>query len=256
MSARGAPGTTTLALATAVELSERGSDVLLVEADPVGGVLTADLGLPVTPGIIEFSADANLRSCEGFRAGGVHHLSDRLALLTAPSSARQAAAAWASGAASFVDLVRALDEDVVLDLGRGILGGGAPALDLVADRTVHVVRPVVCELAALIASLREHDSDASMRVLMVVDPPSHSAQTSVHPREVEEVLNPYGIVLAVPWDPSSAAQIRTAPMRRKWARARVGVAVGELVDTLISSDASPLRTQPAGIDLRSAPVMS
>jgi Flp pilus assembly CpaE family ATPase len=72
-SARGAPGTTTLALATAVELSTRTpAAVVLVEADPCGGVLAAELGLPATPSIVEFATDSRSSEPDLFATDFVH----------------------------------------------------------------------------------------------------------------------------------------------------------------------------------------
>jgi MinD-like ATPase involved in chromosome partitioning or flagellar assembly len=238
-SARGAPGTTTLALATAVELSARATAaVVLVEADPAGGVLAADLGLPAVPSIVEFATDSRGSDPDVFATQFVHTVSASLRVLPSPCSARQTSAAWAAGATRFAELARSLASHVVLDLGRGASAAVPPTLDLLAEETVHVVRATVGDLASLIAGLREHDSDPSMRTLLVVDPPPNSA-AEVPAREIREVLASFGTVLEVPWDPAAALQVRTAPARRKWVRSRLGTTVTTLVDGLLGS------TQPA-----------
>lgn len=240
-SARGAPGVTTLALATAVELSCRTSSaVVLVEADPCGGVLSADLGLPAVPSIVEFATDVRSSDPDLFATEFLHAVSSSLRLLSAPCSARQSAAAWAAGASRFSALARCLSSDMVLDLGRGVTAGAPEALDLLAERTVHVTRPLVGEVAALVAGLREHDSDPSMRLLLLAEPPPGTG-SAAHPRELREVLSPYGTVLEVPWDPSAAAQVRTAPVRRKWARSRFGAAVTAIVEVLLGPGADEVR---------------
>jgi MinD-like ATPase involved in chromosome partitioning or flagellar assembly len=232
-SARGAPGTTTLALATAVELSSRTSAaVVMVEADPCGGVLAGDLGLPATPSAVEFATDSRSSDADLFATEFVHAVTGSLRVLTSPCSARQTAAAWAAGANRFSDLARRLSSHMVLDLGRGVGAGVPPALDVLAERTVHVTRPTVSDLAALIAGLREHDSDPSMRLLLVAEQPAGAASV-VHPREARDVLTPYGTVVEVPWDPAAAAQVRGAPARRKWVRSRLGSTVTALVDNLL-----------------------
>lgn len=239
--ARGAPGVTTLALATAVELSGRTSAaVVLVEADPCGGVLAADLGLPAVPSIVEFATDVRGSDPDLFATEFLHAVSGSLRVLTAPCSARQTAAAWAAGTHRFSDLARCLSSDVVLDLGRGVSAGAPEGLDLLAERIVHVTRPTIGDVATLIAGLREHDSDPSMRLLLLAEPPPGAGSTP-HPRELRDVLSPYGSVLEVPWDPSAAAQVRTAPIRRKWARSRFGSAVTTLVDTLLGPGAGEVR---------------
>ncbi|MDP9164724.1 MAG: hypothetical protein M3O32_01415 [Actinomycetota bacterium] len=232
-SARGAPGTTTLALATAVELSSRtAAAVVLVEADPSGGILAAELGLPATPSIVEFATDPLSSDPDLFATEFVHAVTGSLHVLTSPCSARQTGAAWAAGASRFCDLARCLSSHLVLDLGRGTTAGVPGALDLLAERTVYVARPTVGDLAALIAGLREHDSDPSMRLLLIAEPPASSA-SDVHPREARDVLAAYGTVVEVPWDPAAAAQVRGDPVRRKWVRSRLGTTVTALVDGLI-----------------------
>jgi MinD-like ATPase involved in chromosome partitioning or flagellar assembly len=234
-SARGAPGTTTLALATAVELSARATTaVVLVEADPAGGVLSADLGLPAVPSIVEFATDSRGSDPDVFVTEFVHAVSASLRVLPSPCSARQTSAAWAAGASRFAELARTLTSHVVLDLGRGAHAAVPPTLDLLAQESVHVVHATVGDLAALIAGLREHDTDASIRTLLVVDPPAGSA-TRVPMREIREVLAGYGTVLEVPWDPAAALQVRTAPVHRRWIRSRLGTAVTALVDGLLGS---------------------
>ena len=248
-SARGAPGTTTLALATAVELSSRQAEVLLVEADPAGGVLTAELDLPAAPTVVEFSTDARMVQPDVFRANAVHALSGELHLLTAPSSSLQTTAAWSAGAERFARLAPALAGHLVLDLGRGTSAGAPHTLDLLAERTVHVVRPELPDLAALIATLREHDSESSMRVLLVVDRPRGAPASVVNPREVREVLAPYGAVIEVPWDAAAAMQVRTAPLRRRWARTPFGTVITRLVDRLLTDLPSVTHTTPADTPL-------
>ena len=229
-SARGAPGTTTLALATALELNSRGCEVLLVEADPAGGVLAADLGLPASPSAIEFSTDPRMRDADVFAGEAIHMLGDRLQLLTAPCSGRQSLAAWTVGAQRFVDLAASLPGHVVIDLGRGLPAAAPAVLEHLMDRSVHVVRPSLPELAALIAGLREHDSDPSLRLIAVVDQPG----AAVGQREVREVLTPYGMVIEIPWEPVAASQIRTVQGRIR-GRSHFGTAMRELVDGLLAT---------------------
>ena len=229
-SARGAPGTTTLALATALELSSRGGEVLLVEADPAGGVLAADLGLPAVPSAVEFSADPRMCDANIFAHEAVHLLGDRLQLLTAPCSGRQALAAWTAGAPRFVELATTLPGHLVIDLGRGLPAGAPAALEELSDRSVHVVRPSLAELAALIAALRENTGDPSLRLIAVVDQPG----TSVTHREVREVLTPYGTVINIPWEPVTAAQVRTVQGRLR-PRSPLRTAISELVDGLLAT---------------------
>lgn len=244
-SARGAPGATTLALATAVELSRRSSAaVVLVEADPCGGVLAAELGLPAAPSIVELATEARGGERDLFGTEFLHAVTGSLRVLSAPCSARQAAAAWAAGAARFAELARGLSSHLVLDLGRGVTAGVPQPVDLLAERTVYVASPMVADLAALLAGLREHEGDPSRRLVLLAAPPT-GTQSRAHPREARDVLAPYGRVLEIPWDPAAAAQVRSAPGRRAWARGRFGAAVTAVVDTLLGL-ASPVAGVPEG----------
>lgn len=234
-SVRGAPGVSTLALATAVELTARRSAVLLVEADPAGGVLAAQLGLPTDRTVVEFGTDARMTAPEVFLAEGVHFLGGGLSVLTSPCSPRQAATAWGMGATAFGELARRLDGDLVIDLGRGPSAGGPPALERLADRLVYVVHPALPDLAALVASLREHDSEPRMRHILVV---STATRSRANPREVRDVLAPHGQVLEVPWDPAAVEALLADPQRRRWTKSRFGSAVTQLVSRLVA-DSGP-----------------
>ena len=241
-SVRGAPGVSSLALATAVEVAARRSGVLLVEADPAGGVLTAQLNLPSSPSVVEFSTDARMTAAEVFLLEGVHLLGGGLNVLTSPCSARQSRTAWAAGAAAFRDLVGRLDGDVVLDLGRGVESGVPDEIERLAERLVFVVRPWLPDLAGLVARLREHGSDPATRLIAVVDAPLSPA--TVHPREVGDVLGAYGQVVEVPWDPKAIAALTSAPLRRKWLRSRFGTVVTALVTDLLTAAAPIAPSEP------------
>lgn len=246
-SVRGAPGVSSLAFATAVEVAARRSGVLLVEADPAGGVLAAQLNLPSSPSVVEFSTDARMTAGEVFLAEGVHPLGGGLNVLTSPCSARQSRTAWAAGAAAFRDLVDRLDDDVVLDLGRGVEAGVPEEIERLAERLVFVVRPWLPDLAGLVARLREYDSDPATRLIAVVDGPL--SPTTVHPREVRDVLSAHAQVVEVPWDPKAVAALTTAPLRRKWLRSRFGTVVTALVNDLVTAAAPVAAAEPTADDV-------
>lgn len=246
-SVRGAPGVSTLALATAVEAAAHRSAVLLVEADESGGVLSAELGLPPAPTVVEFGTDARMTAPEIFLAEGVHFLGNGLSALTSPCSPRQSASAWSMGAAAFGELAARLDGDLVIDLGRGSTAGAPAALERLVDRLAFVVRPALPDLAGLVATLREHDSEPSTRLIAVVDAATRS---KVNPREVRHVLAPHGQVVEVPWDPAAIDALHADPFRRRWTKSRFGSAVAGLVTRLLAdctSDHSDRASVPSDV---------
>jgi MinD-like ATPase involved in chromosome partitioning or flagellar assembly len=253
-SVRGAPGVTTLALATAIEVAARRSGVLLVEADPAGGVLAALLNLPASPSVVEFSTDARMITSDVFLMEGVHVLGGGLNVLASPCSARQSRTAWATGAAGFRDLAGRLDGDVVLDLGRGVEAGVPEAIEQLADQVVFVVRPWLPDLAGLVARLREHDSDPATRLIAVVGAPLSPA--TVNPREVRDVLAAHGQVVEVPWDPKAIASLTSSPLRRKWLRSRFGTTVTALVTHLLTGAAATASPEPTVEDVLAVAVPS
>jgi MinD-like ATPase involved in chromosome partitioning or flagellar assembly len=234
--ARGAPGTTTLALAVAAELNAQTGNTLVVEADPHGGTLAALLGLASTPSVIEFGTDGRPVTANTLDDETTHDLGEGLRLLTAPCSAKQAATAWAAARIRFEAVTRAMSANVVIDRGRQPNGEDFNDFE---DRHVWVVRPTLPELASLIAALRDGDeADPEPRFLAVVQPPP-SAGHGLHPREIREVLAPFARLVDVPWDPSAVAALSSSPTRLTWRRSRFGSAVGSFAAELLSLTVPP-----------------
>lgn len=229
--ARGAPGTTTLALAVAAEMNTQKGDTVVVEADRHGGTLAALLGLAATPSVIEFGTDARDANAGALDDETTHDLGEGLRLLAAPCSARQAATAWEAAKVRFEAVAKATPANIVIDHGRNPAEGEGAAHE---DPFVWVVRPTLPELASLIAALRDSgDPDPELRFIAVVQPPP-STRHGLHPREVREVLAPLGRLIDIPWDPNAVAALSSSLMRRGWRRSRFGTAVGSLAADLAS----------------------
>ncbi len=140
-SVRGAPGTTTAALAVASWIEQ----AVLVEADPDGGVLALRYALGREPGLVTLAASQTLEA-NGLRAHA-QALPGGTPVLVAPESPEQATHLWrAAGGRLAALLAEPTDGHVIVDLGR--VGLSSPANPLIgrADLLVLVSRPVAEEI--------------------------------------------------------------------------------------------------------------
>ncbi len=121
-SVKGAPGVTTAALALAsVWPAQR--DVLLVEADPAGGDISARFGLPPEPSMVTLAASLrHQRGSSDSEALSSHSqaLPGGLRVLIEPTSPVEAHSALDICADQLPDLATANGIDVVLDCGRDV----------------------------------------------------------------------------------------------------------------------------------------
>lgn len=148
-SARGAPGTTTAAVAVAGWLD--GS--VLVEADPAGGVLALRFGLGREPGLLTLASN---RSARSDLPDHVQILPGGTRVIVAPESAGQVHHLWQVGARVIRDALRRSPDPVIVDVGR--LEPSSPAMGLMEDADVVCVvsRPVAEQLipaASVVTSL-------------------------------------------------------------------------------------------------------
>jgi hypothetical protein len=151
-SVRGAPGATSGAVSLAIAWRRAtGRDVLLVEADPDGGVLAARHGVSCTPSLTELSGAARL----GLDGEHVWHFAQRLPGTGVPAvvahpAAEQTQAAMRTAAPHLGRALAALPgHDVLADIGR--IRPGSPSLPLAERATAVVVflRPTVEDAVAL-----------------------------------------------------------------------------------------------------------
>lgn len=142
-SAKGSPGATMSALATAVAWPTlAGRRTVLVEADPDGGVLAIRYGLSREPGLTSMAAAARHGLARGELWEHAQALGDDLAVVVAPDSPGEAAAAVTASGSTFGPWLAGLpDVDAVVDVGR--LSERSPSWEVAhaADVLVMVSRP-------------------------------------------------------------------------------------------------------------------
>ncbi len=243
-SAHGSPGVTTTAVALAGVWPE-GRRLLLVEADPSGGVLAARFGLSDSPGLLSLAAVAR-RGLDGEVVWRhAQQLPGGIAVLAVPPSAEQAQAALRDLADPLAQWCATQEEvDVVADCGRltpnpanlGVLRG--------ADRVWMVVRPSVDQLrpaAARVEALQMLGVEASL--LLVGDAP-------YSPSEVGSAL---GVTVAgvLARDPQAAAALgggAGGDVRRSLlVRAAASLADGLTADQPETSDETEWPSSRAGV---------
>lgn len=180
-SAKASPGVTT----TAVGLAACWPDdrkVLLVEADPDGGVLAARHQLPSEPGLATLAVSS--RRATSLEELGRH--TQRLSTagieaLVAPPSAEQARRAIQLAAPPLAALLPHLPQtDVLIDVGRIRPDADDSPLFDVADAVLVVVRPRLDEVQQLPARLRAlRPAVRRVGLLLVGDQPYPPAEVAV-----------------------------------------------------------------------------
>lgn len=154
-SAKASPGVTTALSALAAGWPSN-RDVLIVEADPDGGVLAARCGLAAEPGLSTFAVTGRRRPQAQELARHVQPMSAAgVRALVAPPAAEQARRALDLAAGSLADLLpRLSNTDVFIDAGRLRPGSEDSPLVEGADAVVVVTRPRLDELQQVPARLR------------------------------------------------------------------------------------------------------
>jgi hypothetical protein len=170
-SCHGSPGTTTTTVGlAAVWRASNGRDVLVVEADPDGGVLAGRFdGLRADRTLADVVVDVR-RSFEIEAVlASARPLWDAIPVVVAPPSAEQTHAALSTGGDKFAaGLASAPDLDVLVDVGR--LTARSPAIHLArrALATMLVAYPTfesAAVLAARIAELAAHGCEPSVMLV-------------------------------------------------------------------------------------------
>lgn len=160
---RGAPGASTLAVASAytAPVAER---VVLVDADPDGGALSATLGIGSAPGLVSLAASARHGLVADELARHVQACSPRFDVLAAPVAPQRCVAALGRLAGCWSELVSSAP--TVADLGRWRLNSPALALVDAATSVVLVVDPTVAGVAHARSALEDLQSRCP-RVMVV-----------------------------------------------------------------------------------------
>ena len=225
LSAHGSPGVTTTALALAATWPE-GRHVLLVEADPFGGVLAARYGLGDIPGLSTLAAQTRGR----FHGAAVDEHTQRLPgglpVLVGPASPEEARAVWRDLSGPFADWAASLpDLDVIVDRGRLLPqslhagSGSTEGLTLVMTRpSVDQLRPAAIGQAALAAA------GIGAALLLVGDRP-------YGPEEVESTMH-VPVAGVVAWDPRTAAVLSGAGVMRDLRRSPLVRSAATLAERL------------------------
>jgi hypothetical protein len=238
-SAHGSPGVTTTSLAL-VGVWPEDRRVLLVEADPWGGMLAARLGLSDHPGLVSLAAAGRHGLDEGLIWRHAQRAGDGVAVIVAPPSPEQARSALADLAGRLAAWCGGQDSvDVVADCGRLTFDPVNLPFLRHADRVLMVVRPTVDQLrpAALrVGALNGLGVEASL--LLVGD----------HPYGPEEVEASFGVPVAglVVLDPQAAAALGGG-RGRDVLRSPLVRSAASLVDRLSV-------TRPAELDNAESPV--
>jgi MinD-like ATPase involved in chromosome partitioning or flagellar assembly len=168
-SVAGAPGVTTLAIGLAAAWPEPDTRRVVVEADPDGGRLGAELGVGVEPGLMELALAA--RTASGLTPDeiverGAASVAD-WSVIPAPASAEQAHSALVHAAGALAGVMGADDQVWLVDAGRlstrspalpfataadhvlVVTGGSFPALQLVPHR-VEALRSAGCIVSVVV----------------------------------------------------------------------------------------------------------
>jgi Flp pilus assembly CpaE family ATPase len=237
---RGAPGTTSLALAVAHHLDSSERRALFVEADPDGGTVAARHGVSINPGLTELAGAARVGLASSEIDRFAQPMPSGLSIIAAsPISDRVSAALRTSGthlANAFQGL--SMHRDVVVDLGRMRLGDPTQPLISVADCVVMVCHPVAEELVPLLNRLAGAPPE---RFIVVI--------VGEHPYANAEVTQATGIttVVNVPFDQRAVRSDPSAAHRRgAWP-----AAVKSLTQTIAGrfSELSLAHHQPVGSEL-------
>lgn len=254
-SVRGAPGATTLAVAVAAVWPR---PVVLVEADPHGGVLALRYGLSRHPGLTDLAATVrDAPSVEAVLGAAQPLPGSGLPVVVAPESGSVATHVLADVAASLGTWCAEIDGmDVVVDCGR--LGPGSPAIPLLetASELVVVARPQADELYAAVHRLADLRLGQQAGLLLVGEQPYNPPN----------VASPFGVRVAgvVADDPRTARMVCTGEgsvwgLRRSLLVRSVQSFVDELVGRLGISpangttgpgDAAPRARPPRRLGLR------
>jgi hypothetical protein len=143
-SAHGAPGATTLAVLAAGCWPR---PVVLVEADPSGGVLAIRYGLERTPGLADLAAAVGNHAAPAALWSAAQVLPGGLRVVVAPESGEIVSGILADAARALGVWCAGLgDADVLVDCGRFCPASAAAGVVAAADAVMVVVRPTAEDL--------------------------------------------------------------------------------------------------------------
>lgn len=205
LAAKGAPGVTTLAMATVLADAERGA--ALIEADPDGGDLALLHAVPQSPGLTELAARARRAADEQLLAGYLRPLfAGALPTLLAPvDQAATRAALDVLGRHPHVLGRSTAASALVLDFGRASERAVPPSLFDLCDALLLVTRGDLTSLAHAQAVTRQSLEPRRPTGFVLIDTGPYRAA------EAETALG-LRCAAIVPFDPKDAARLRD-PLR-------------------------------------------
>ncbi|HEX9767203.1 MAG TPA: hypothetical protein VGA36_10605, partial [Nitriliruptorales bacterium] len=168
-SAKGAPGVTTAVLALAAVWPD-GRDVMVVEADPDGGVIAARYRLPSEPGLATLAVAGRQALTSATLVRHTQRLDDGgVRVLVAPPTAERSRRALALLGGRLGPLLAGLPAtDVLVDAGRLSPDAPTEALQQAADAVVLVARPRLDEIQSLGARVAALHSAGVARMGLVL----------------------------------------------------------------------------------------
>jgi MinD-like ATPase involved in chromosome partitioning or flagellar assembly len=216
-SVAGSPGATRFVLGVAAAWPVPSPERVVLEADPDGGRLGAELGIGVEPGLMALALAA--RSSGLTAADLVIHGAAAVgdwSVIPAPASAEQATSALVHAAATLASIVATDPDGRVWLVDAGRLSGRSPALPFarLADHVVVVTAGAFPSLQ-LVPHRVEALRDAGCHVSVVVVEP-----TAWSPGELAEFVGTdvLAVLPHVSTRGTGIAAMRTSPWRPWWHR--------------------------------------
>jgi hypothetical protein len=197
--------------------------LLVVEADPAGGMLAAASGLPPEPGLVSLAAATRRHDEPTVAFEHCQSLPGGTPILCGPPTSERARSALTM-LSGLVGRLGELDADVFVDCGRFEPAASNAALFERADLGVLVVRPRLADLHALGAFLQGRNNALTSATLVGPGP--------YPPAEVADAL---GLDVAghLPWDPDAAQTLAATPVgSRQLTRSPLVRALRTLADDL------------------------
>jgi MinD-like ATPase involved in chromosome partitioning or flagellar assembly len=224
-SAHGAPGATTLAVLAAGCWPR---PVVLVEADPCGGMLAIRYGLGRTPGLADLAAAVGNHAAPAALWSAAQVLPGGLRVVVAPESGEIVSGILADAARALGVWCAGLgDADVVVDCGRFSPASAAAGVVAAADAVILAVRPTAEDLYPAAHRVRALAALAPRAVVGLV-------LVGSRPYDRGEVSGQLGVrVLGVVDDDAPAARIiSNGGAARALRRSGLARSVAALVDDL------------------------
>ncbi len=226
VSAKGAPGVTSTALALTAAAASRGS-ALMVEADPGGGDLECWCGPLGEPGLLDVATQ--IRGTDNAELLWIHAatIGPHLSAVAGPTTATPMSMALAAADSTLGKTLAGLDATVVVDAGRWMGNGDVDALLGASDAVVAVCRPTLDSIEhtrGLVASLGRTTLFPSVLVV--------GGTTPYGPAEIEAALG-VPVVGALPWDPRGLNALLDLRRQRAWAGSSLARAADRAVRVLI-----------------------